>query len=158
MKVSPRKSVSFSQLCFTLCALLFAGCQNESHQVSSGQEAVDAMERTIARSSELPSKILKAEFVEYKDGDGRLGPADYSFYARLKVAPNDMSKWTEGLSGPLNSTDYYSEPLDKMVWWIQEPAFKELKLYQTKKYFSRANGWMALDESNGYIYVYTFTM
>ena len=69
-----------------------------------------------------------------------------------------MSKWTAGLSGPLNSTYYYSEPLDKMVWWIQEPVFKELKLYQTKKYFSRANGWMALDESNGYIYVYTFTM
>ena len=114
-----RKSAPYSQWCFALFTLLIAGCQNESNQVSSGQEAVEAIERTITRSSELPSKILKAKFVEYKDGDGRLGPAEYSFYARLKAAPNDMPKWAEGLSGPLNNTVSYSEPLEKMlVKWI----------------------------------------
>ncbi|MBT5693114.1 MAG: hypothetical protein HOI65_18560 [Opitutae bacterium] len=71
---------------------------------------------------------------------------------------DDLPKWTSGLKEPYNNSTLYSAPPQKQKRWITEEDFKDLKLYETKKYFGRFNGWMGFDESTGYIYVHTFTM
>ncbi|MDE0821032.1 MAG: hypothetical protein OSA95_07920, partial [Opitutales bacterium] len=138
------------------------GCQDETRRVSSGEadpvEAIETITQSIARNAEVPSRILEANFVEHKIGDGRLGPSDFSFHARLKVVRDDLSKWAGGLKEPYNNSTLYSAPPKSVEWWITEKDFKKLKLYETKKYFGRFNGWMGFDESTGYIYVHTFTL
>ena len=145
-----------------LSVLFLGGCQNETRRVSSGEadpaRRIESITQSIARNAELPSRILAANFFEHKIGDGRLGPSDFFFHARLKVAMDDLPKWTSGLKEPYNNSTLYSAPPQKQKWWITEEDFKDLKLYETKKYFGRFNGWMGFDESTGYIYVHTFTM
>ena len=145
-----------------LSALFLGGCHDGMRRVSSGEAdpagRIETITQSIARNAELPSRILEADFVEYKIGDGRLGPSDFFFHVRLKVARDDLSKWTGELKEPYNNSTFYSAPPKNVEWWITEEDFNNLKLYETKKYFGRFNGWMGFDESTGYIYVHTFTM
>ncbi|MBT3636079.1 MAG: hypothetical protein HN531_04000 [Opitutae bacterium] len=147
---------------FLLSALFLGGCHDGMRRVSSGEadpaRRIESITQSIARNAELPSRILAANFFEHKIGDGRLGPSDFFFHARLKVAMDDLPKWTSGLKEPYNNSTFYSAPPQKQKWWITEEDFKDLKLYETKKYFGRFNGWMGFDESTGYIYVHTFTI
>ena len=145
-----------------LSALFLVGCHDETRRVSSGEAdpagGIETITQSIARNAELPSRILEADFVEHKIGDGRLGPSDFFFHARLKVTRDDLPKWIGGLREPYNNSTLYSAPPQNVEWWLTEEDFKNLKLYETKKYFGRFNGWMGFDESTGYIYVHTFTM
>jgi hypothetical protein len=145
-----------------LNALLLGGCFYETCKVSSGEAdpagRIETITQSIARNAVVPSRILEANSVEHKIGDGRLGPSDFFFHARLKVAMDDLPKWTSGLKEPYNNSTLYSAPPNSVEWWITEKDFKNFKLYETKKYFGRFNGWMGFDESTGYIYVHTFTM
>ena len=42
-------------------------------------------------------------------------------------------------------------------WWLTKKKFTKLKLYETKIYFERYNSWMAIDDGNDEIFVYTYT-
>jgi hypothetical protein len=145
-----------------LNALFLGGCFYETRKVSSSEadtaETIETITQSIARNAVVPSRILEANFVEHKIGDGRLGPSDFFFHARFKVVRDDLSKWTDGLKEPYNNSTLYSAPTKGVEWWITEKDFNNLKLYETKKYFGRFNGWMGFDKSTGYIYVHTFTM
>lgn len=68
-----------------------------------------------------------------------------------------MEKWVANLEPPHNNTRHYASPWTDQDWWLSEEEFKDKKLYETKQYFNRYNGWLCLDKSNGYIYVFTFT-
>ena len=132
--------------------------QKRAQLLEAAAERIDAINRIIQRNAKVPSKILEADFVENKKGDGFLGPSDFFFYARIKVAKEDLLEWTKGLKKPYNNSTSYSAPPQKEKWWISEKDFKKLKLYETKKYFGRFNGWIGFDESTGYLYVHTFTL
>jgi len=119
---------------------------------------VATITQIIERNAKAPSKILEADFVEYQKGDGFLGPSDFFFYARIKVDKDEFPQWTKDLKTPYNNSTTYSAPPQKEKWWVSEKDFKKLKLYETKKYFGRFNGWIGFDESTGYLYVHTFTL
>ena len=46
---------------------------------------------------------------------------------------------------------------EEYVNWLAKEKFMELRLYETKTYFGRYNGWMAIDDANDLIYVHTYT-
>ena len=45
---------------------------------------IATMKKIIEPLATLPTDILDAHYFEYKMGSGRIGPSDYSFYAKLK--------------------------------------------------------------------------
>ena len=150
--------------CLVCTCLLLGACKGTAtRKLDAGKadpaENIQAMVDMIGRNAKLPSRILGAHYVEYGRGSGGLpGPTDFSFYARIKVAKEDVAKWSDGLEEPANQPSFYAAPPKKETWWIPEQAFKNLALFETKKYFGRFNGWIAVDGSTGYLYVYTFTM
>ena len=119
---------------------------------------VATITQIIERNAKAPSKILEADFVEYQKGDGFLGPSDFFFYARIKVDKDEFPQWAKDLKKPYNNSTSYSAPRQKEEWWISEKDFNKLKLYETKKYFGRFNGWIGFDEPTGYLYIHTFTL
>ena len=149
-----------------ICSVIFclSGCHPTGTkeftltEEASASERILSMTGIIGRNADVPSEILEANYVEYKKGDGVLGPSDFSFYARIRVDKNDLPKWSKELKPPYNNTTEYSVPKEEKVWWLPEADFQKLKLFEAKKYFARFNGWMAVDEATGYIYIHTFTM
>lgn len=121
------------------------------------EERVEVMKKIIEPLAKIPTDILDAHYTESKIGDGRLGPSDYFFYASIKVSKGDEKKWSHDLKEPYNGVTQFSSPESSKIWWLTKEKFMELKLYETKTYFGRYNGWMAIDDVNGLIYVYTYT-
>ena len=121
------------------------------------KERVEVMEKIIEPLAKLPSEILDAHYTESKIGDGRLGPSDFFFYASIKVSKVDAKKWSKNLKKPYNGVTQFSSPEIPKEWWLTKEKFMKLRLYETKTYFGRYNGWMAIDDANGLIYVHTFT-
>lgn len=142
---------------------LLIGCDVTGKPVldSSGigiEERIAVMNKIIVPLAEVPSKILDAQYIETQIGDGRIGPSDFLFYALIKVPIEDAKKWSQGLKEPYNGVTDFSSPAGDKKWWLTEEKFKNFKLYETKTYFGRFNGWMAIDDANGRIYVHTYTL
>ena len=121
------------------------------------KERVEVMEKIIEPLAKLPLEILDAHYIESKIGDGRLGPSDFFFYASIKVSKVDAKKWSKNLKKPYNGVTQFSSPEIPKEWWLTKEKFMKLRLYETKTYFGRYSGWMAIDDANGMIYVHTFT-
>jgi len=139
------------------------GCSFQENIVldSSGlelEERIAVMKKIIEPLAEVPSKILDTEYLETRIGDGRMGPSDFLFYAIIEVPKEDIKEWSQELKEPYNGVQYFSSPAGNKKWWLTEARFKNLKLYETKTYFGRFNGWMAIDDANGLIYVHTYTL
>ena len=148
--------------------LFLAGCDVTEKPVldSSGlglEERVAVMNKIIEPLSEVPSEILDAHYIETRIGDGKadlfagLGPSDFLFYALIKVPIEDANKWSQNLKEPYNGVKDFSSPEGDKKWWLAKEKFMELRLYETKTYLGRYNGWMAIDDANGLIYVHTYT-
>ena len=69
----------------------------------------------------------------------------------------DAIKWSQNLKEPYNGVKDFSSPEGDKKWWLAKEKFMELRLYETKTYLGRYNGWMAIDDANGLIYVHTYT-
>jgi len=142
--------------------LLLVGCKFQEKTVldSSGlglKERVAVMNKIIEPLSEVPSEILDAHYIETRIGDGMIGPSDYYFYASIKVSKGEAKKWSQNLKEPYNGVTGFSSPEIPNKWWLANEKFLELRLYETKTYFGRYNGWMAIDDANDLIYVHTYT-
>ena len=138
------------------------GCNTKKKKIYDSseiliKERVEVMEKIIEPLAKLPSEILDAYYTESKIGDGGLGPSDYFFYASIKVSKGDEKKWSHDLKEPYNGVTQFYSPESHKKWWLTKEKFMELKLYETQTYFGRYNGWMAIDDVNGLIYVYTYT-
>ena len=145
--------------------LFLAGCDVTENPIldSSGlglEERVAVMNKIIEPLSEVPSEILDAHYIETRIGDepfDRLGPSDFLFFALIKVPKEEAKKWSQNLKEPYNGVTQFSSPEIPNKWWLAKEKFMELKLYETKTYFGRYNGWMAINNANGLIYVHTYT-
>ena len=127
---------------------------------SSGEnleERISTMNKIIGPISSVPSKILDTHYIETKIGNGRIGPSDYYFYASIKVSKGEVKKWSQNLKGPYNGVSQFSFPEISKNWWLTKKKFTNLKLYETKTYFGRYNGWLAVDDENDEIFVHTYT-
>jgi len=144
----------------SLFCLFFIGCgKKEQAPASTKIERIAKISKLISLNTTLPSSILDAEYIEFQKGDGVLGPSDYNFYSRITVKPIEVKKWIKGLKKPFNNTTKYSKPKTAMPnWWLTEKSFNSANLFETKTYFNRYNGWISVDSSKGFLYVYTFTM
>ena len=100
---------------------------------------------------------MNAHYVETKIGNGRIGPSDYYFYASIKVSKGEVKKWSQNLKEPYNGVTQFSSPEISKNWWLTKKKFTNLKLYETKTYFGRYNGWLAVDDENDEIFVHTYT-
>ena len=121
------------------------------------EERISTMKKIIGPISSVPSKILDAHYIETKIGDGRIGPSDYYFYASIKVSKGEVKKWSQNLKEPYNGVTQFSSPEISKNWWLTKKKFTNLKLYETKTYFGRYNGWLAVDDENDEIFVHTYT-
>ena len=144
---------------YTLLILSLFSCgQDILPTKKTKDEMITQAEKIITRNGKLPSKILDAQFVEFQQGDGHLGPSDFQVYMRITVNKVDTKKWVSGLEKPFNNSSVYSTPNPKETWWITESNFLKLEKFETKTLFNRYNGWICVDEELGFIYVYTYTM
>lgn len=139
------------------------GCKFQEKPVldSSGlelEERIAVMKKIIEPLAEVPSRILDTEYLETRIGDGRMGPSDFLFHAIIEVPKEDIKEWFQDLKEPYNGVKDFSSPAGEEKWWLTKEKFMELKLYETKTYFGRYNGWMAIDDANGLIYVHTYTL
>ena len=142
-----------------LVVFCLVGCgPTEFREEAFSSDRIQSMTRIISKNSKVPSEIFEANYIEYRTDAGALGPSDFYFFARIKVEKSELPKWSQGLEPPYNNSTDYSAPYDNKSWWVSKSEFQKLKLYETKKYFGRFNGWFGIDESTGYIYIYTFTM
>ncbi len=163
-----KMSNSLKVMTFFSFAVL-SGCNVTEKYIfdSSGlglEERIAVMNKIIEPLSEVPSEILDAHYIETRIGDGqvdpfaRLGPSDFLFYALIKVPKEEAKKWSQNLKEPYNGVTDFSSPEISNKWWLAKEKFMELRLYETKTYFGRFNGWMAIDDANGRIYVHTYTL
>jgi hypothetical protein len=148
---------------------VLSGCNLTEKYIfdSSGigiEERIAVMNKILVPLAEVPSKILDVHYIETRIGDGqvdpfaRLGPSDFLFYALIKVPKEEAKKWSQGLKEPYNGVTDFSSPAGDKKWWLTEEKFKNFKLYETNTYFGRVNGWMAVDDVSGCIYVHTYTL
>jgi len=143
-----------------LIILILVGCGDDSPRVKSVTfDKVESIHKIFHKNEKLPSEILEFNFVQENIvSSGRVpDPTDYTSYLRIKVEMANVEKWVSNLKPPFNNTTKYSSPHTPQAWWLPETEFKNLTLYETKKYFNRYNGWLCIDKLNGYIYAYTFT-
>ncbi|HEY9832255.1 MAG TPA: hypothetical protein V6D26_16840 [Stenomitos sp.] len=108
-------------------------------------------------SVEPPTPIVEAQYVEYQIGDNFLGPADYSFYAKIVVEPKNISQWRRELQPKIAPTEFPTSP--EISWWLSGEKKEEFEFYSPHKLFRRIHGFIAVSLKNeGIIYIYTFTM
>ena len=144
---------------YSILILNLFSCGQDNRPIKKTKaEMIVQAEKIITRNGNLPSKILDAQFVEFQQGDGRLGPSEFQFYMRITVNKVDTKKWVSGLEKPFNNSGVYSKPNTNEAWWITEYNFLKIEKFETKTLFNRYNGWICIDEDLGFIYVYTFTM
>ena len=120
-------------------------------------ERISTMNKIIGPISSVPSKIFDTHYFENKTGDGRIVPSDFYFYAYIEVSIGEVKKWSQNLKEPYNGVSQFSSPEIFKNWWLTKNKFTNLKLYETKTYFGRYNGWLAVDDENEEILLYTYT-
>ena len=122
---------------------------------------IATMKKIIEPLAALPTDILDAHYFESKMGSGRIGLADYSFYAKIKVPEGCAKKWGNKIE-EIKPDFLYASPQMDLKWWLRLEDFEAIvensPFYATKNYFGRHGGWMIIDENTHTIYVHTFTM
>jgi len=115
------------------------GCGDDSTKVKSVTfNNVESIHKVFHKNEKLPSEILEFDFVQYNSvSSSRVPcPTDYTSYLRIKVEIENVEKWIGNLKSPFNNTTKYSSPHSPQTWWLPEAQFKDLTLYETKKYFN----------------------
>jgi len=105
----------------------------------------------------LPSSILEAECIEEQEGDGRIGPSDFTFFAKIVVEKADFASWKSAAGQGISKWDYRS-PKTSLPWWPTKGLADKLDMYAPKPFFGRSNGWVGFAADGQTIYVLTFTM
>ena len=122
---------------------------------------IATMKKIIEPLAALPTDIVDAHYFEYKMGSGRIGPADYAFFAKLKVPEGSAKKWGNKIE-EIKPDFIYVSPQVELRWWLGLEDFEAIvensPFYATETYFGRHWGWMIIDEKNSSIYVHTLTM
>lgn len=127
------------------------------HEVTGSQaERVDAITAMIAKLHSPPTPLLDAHFVEEQIGDGEFGPADYRAFYRLDIAPSDLAQWQSILT-TVDTLPGYTAPSRPYTWWLPEDDFATLQFYEPDPLTGSVNGWIAINSTNGQIYIYTYT-
>ena len=122
---------------------------------------IATMKKIIEPLAALPTDIVDAHYFEYKMGSGRIGPADYAFFAKLKIPEGSAKKWGNKIE-EIKPDFLYVSPQVELRWWLGLEDFEAIvensSFYATETYFGRHWGWMIIDEKNSSIYVHTLTM
>ena len=106
-----------------------------------------------------PGKVVDARFIELQIGDGRLGPTDFKFFARIDIDPEEIGRWRNILKpGTASASPEFTSPGPPASWWLGESGFDKAALFQPKELFGRINGWVIFDPDSTCLWVYTFTL
>lgn len=124
---------------------------------STPEDRVATVVKIIERHSALPGSIRSVEGLEEQVGDGRLGPSDFRFFAKIVVEKRDLSSWKSAAGAKLSSATYRA-PQASTSWWLPESELKDLTLYSPRTLFGRNHGWIGFSSDNETLYVMTFTM
>lgn len=143
--------------------LLIAGCDgkgtfpNPATEIGGDSAArVSAVTTILAKQQAPPTTIVDAHFLEEETGDGQFGPSDYHDFTHIKVAPQDVSKWTKTLA-TLSPKPIYSAPKNPRAWWLKPQNFGALRFYEPVSLTGDDNGWVGVS-TTGDIYIYTSTL
>ena len=150
-----------TRLAFLLAiAIIFSGCGTQSSVHTFGktaEERIATMTDLLKKRISLPGPILDAECFEEQQGDGQLGPSDFTFFARIVVEKDDFAAW-KTVAGEKNSNWDYRSPKANTSWWPTKEQADKLKMYLPKPMFGRNNGWVGFADDGKTIYILTFTM
>ena len=118
-----------------------------------------AITKQLSKHGKLPGALLDAQFVEEKNGDGRLGPSDFFAFYALTVPAADIPAWRAALAAtPVDKgTEAYAAPKAAVPWWVSKAEYQKLELFSPKSLTGRSPGWVGL-APDGRIFIYAFTM
>ena len=138
-----------------------SGCDNSPYVHTFGEtsaERVAVMTDIIKKRTSLPGSILDAECIEEQYGDGRFGPSDFAFFAKLVVEKADFATWKSSVGKRISNWDYKSPKKASLSWWSTKEQTNQLEMYSPKPMFGRSNGWVGFAADGQTIYILTFTM
>jgi hypothetical protein len=159
------RDVRFILIFIVLLGLLLPACSSSpgrpaqvTYEAVEGEQAqrVEIISSMLERLHPLPTALIDAHFVEEKRGDGMLGPSDYRTFARLIVPPEQIAEW-QAILVPLNGQPAYAAPAQPTDWWVDKAGLPALTFYEPAPLTGRSNGWIAIDNQNGIIYLYSYT-
>jgi hypothetical protein len=124
------------------------------------EERVAKLTRIVEQHLQpLPSKLLDAHFAEWQMGDDFLGPAEFSAYARLQVAPADIDAWiarftpVPGRAESQPTTFIWPRPPKPLAWWPSQQELGTLEFFSPNALSSRRSGWIGVSREKGLIYL-----
>lgn len=109
------------------------------------------------QQSALLASVLDAQLFEEKIGvDGFMGPSDYCRFIALTIQPQALEDWRRLLTPKsLETWGQYPTPAQPKIWWVTEPVYKTLTLYDAYT-LMHLNGSIGIEKS-GKIYVHICT-
>lgn len=150
---------SIQSIAFALFVTI-TGC--DSYSPSSTSDAhrskrVFSIAELLKKRVSIPGEILDASYIEEQKGNGRIGPSDFFFFAKLTVARKDFNTWKSIAGKEINHWDYLA-PIATLTWWPTKAEANELEMYSPEIFFGRSNGWIGFSDDGQSIYALTFTM
>lgn len=147
----------------TIFTLLLIGCTKgsawqktlDSSQTHTPTKRIAVLKKVMR--VEPPTSMVDAHYIGYQIGDNFLGPADYTFYAKIVVEPRHLSKWRRELQPEIPPTEFPAS--SEISWWLSGQKKEQFEFYSPDKLFRRIHGFIAVSRKNeGIIYIYTYTM
>ncbi|MGB4811122.1 MAG: hypothetical protein WBP13_01390 [Methylophilaceae bacterium] len=156
----------FKILLLLVPMFVVVGCSDDSKYseiTGSSQERIAKIVKILHfaddKKTQLTTSILDAHLFQQRLGSGGgMGPTDYCDYYALKVAPTSIDMWQSNLQPfVLNvaSNQPYSAPEQAKTWWLTQPKFSTLALYDAFP-LTRAHGWVGVLKT-GDIYIKSCT-
>ena len=129
---------------------------SETEVTGTQAERVTAISKVITNKGTrpLPSPLLDAHLLERQNGDGNLGPSDFTSFITLDVDPSTVAAW-RAVGTALVDKPSFSAPTTPPAWWVTPAAFTTLSFHDVH-WFTDRQGWMGMS-SDGHIYMMTFT-
>ena len=119
---------------------------------------LDAMMRPPSKTTDLPSVPTSVEVIQYKIGNGMLGPSDYQTYYHFKIDPSEVWRWHALLEhgGPPSLREYIPAP-EGFTAWLSREEFDKTSKYAAHHWFRGELSWLVLF-ADGDVFVYSETM
>ena len=143
-----------------VAAITMVGCGSKQSVRTFGEtseERVTVITDLLKKRISPPGPILDADCIEEQNGDGRIGPSDFFFFAKIVVEKEDCAAWKSVAGKRLSSWDYLS-PRRNRSWWPAKSEADKLEMYSPKPMFGRSNGWVGFAADGQTVYVLTFTI
>ena len=115
-------------------------------------ERIAAVSKINTSSRPLPSPLLDAHLLERQNGDGNLGPSDFTSFIALDAGT--VAAWRK-VGSALGDKPNFTAPNVPPAWWVTPSAFNTLTFYDVH-WFTERQGWMGVS-SDGHVYMMTFT-